>query len=433
MNARISRRRFVGESMTAALAGFSWTGVVSRLRADSSAPGLIQERLRPTPDVDEAYWRRVRREFNIVDDMVYMQNGTLGPMPKTVVDANLRYVRELGEDPRARPPMEPVREKLASFVGADPDEIVLTRSTTEVIKLFCQGLDLASGDEVVMCTRDHPAAFAAYRARERYDGIVIKAIELPTAPSDSNQTLSLYERAITPRTRVLLVSHVAYDTGVVLPVRALADLAHRRGLLISVDGAHGPGTLDLDMHQLGVDHYAAAGHKWLLAGSGTGLSYVRREIQDRVRTDMLGEDDAKLGARRYEREGQRHLPSALSMAEAVDFHSAIGKPHVEARIKQLANRLRTGLTDIPNVRLYTPISESTGGVTLFSVGQIPSANVVTGVFEQSGIYIVRLPDGYLNGARASTHIYNSPAEVDRLIDAVKYLAANPSRFMTAAH
>jgi selenocysteine lyase/cysteine desulfurase len=173
-----------------------------------------------------------------------------------------------------------------------------------------------------------------------------------------------------------MVSHVTYVTGLVTPVKELADLAHRRGLLISVDGAHPLGLMDLDLHALGVDHYAAAGQKWLMCGTGTGVCYVKRDVQDRIWELMGPPADPKRGARKYEEFGQRDVPSALGMGAAIDLQLAIGKKNIEARDRALSTRLRNGLKDIPGVKLWTsndPMLST--GLTLFSVRDIPMANV----------------------------------------------------------
>jgi len=326
-------------------------------------------------------------------------------------------------------------------VGADADEIVLTRSTTEGIKIFCHGLELKAGDEVLMGSLDHPETFDVYRSREERHGIRINVVDLPMPAQSADQLLSLYEKAITPRTRVLVATHAVYVNGTLFPIKALAEMAHRHGLLISVDGAHGIGQLDLNLHDLGIDHYSCSGQKWLLAGTGTGVCYVKREVQRQVLSD-IHVDANVVGARKYERSGQRNIPTALGMGAAVDFHSAVGKKNIEMRDRELNMRVKMGLKDIPGVKVWTPSpAELSTGVTTFSIGDFPSANIVKAVMDLEGINIVRLPyqvpyyrtpGPVLNAARASTHFYNSPAEVDRLIKAVRTIATNSGKYSSTA-
>ncbi len=431
----ISRRRFLSGSASAAVGGLAagaFDPAVLRAQAPGARAGTL-ERLRRPSAADEAYWRLVRREFNIADGLTYMNNGTLGPMPRTVLEANVRYLRDIAEDPHALPSTEPVRGKVAAFVGATADEIVLTRSTTEGMKIFAAGLDLKAGDEVLMSTHEHPGGYGPWRAREKRHGIKVVEVAVPAPPESADQIVSLFEKAITPRTRVLMVSHIVFLTGLVMPLKPLADLARRRGLLFSVDAAHAVGMLDLTIRDFTVDHYTAAGQKWLMAGTGTGVAYFRREIQDRVWSDMWSPtEDPKMAARKYERAGQRDIPSALGIGDAIDFQEVIGKQTVEARVRQLAARVKEGLTDIPGVTLYTSMApELSGGLTTFSIREIPRQNVQKFLLEERGIYITT-PGLNPVSCRVSTHIYTQPSEVDQLLDAVRHLAANSSRYLTTA-
>lgn len=434
----LARRQFLGSSVTAAL-GTLASGVLAPARAQSRAPapagthaarsGL--EALRPKGPVDEAYWRMVRREFNLTDGLTYMNNGTLGPMPRTVTDANVRYLREISEDPHAVPPLDGVRETVASFVGAAADEIVLTRSTTEGMKIFTHGLDLTAGDEVVMSSHEHPGGYGAWRNRAKRHGIRIVEVAIPAPPESADQIVSLFEKAITPRTRVLMVSHIVFVTGLVNPLRPLADLAHRRGLFFSVDAAHALGMLELDVAASGADHYSTSGQKWLMAGTGTGVAYFRQAIQDRVWADMVGDQEPK-GARKYERSGQRNIPSALGMGDAIAFQLAIGKKTVEARVRQLALLFKEGLRQVPGAVLHTSLSpELSAGLTTFSIGEVPKQNVQKYLMDERGIWVTqsRLSD---HTCRVSTHIYTLPSDVERLLEGLRYLAANSARFMTPA-
>jgi selenocysteine lyase/cysteine desulfurase len=213
----------------------------------------------------------------------------------------------------------------------------------------------------------------------------------------------------------------------VTPVKELTDLAHRRGLLISVDGAHPLGMMDLDMRALGVDHYAAAGQKWLMCGTGTGVCYVKRDVQDRV-WELMGPPGRGEGARKYEAFGQRAVPDALGMGAAVDFQMAIGKPNIEARDRALSQRLRAGLKGVPGVKLWTSENAAlSSALTLFSVRDIPMADVQKAILDRDRIYIRTMGTGKLNACRVATHIYNTPDDVDRLIASVRWVSENATK------
>jgi selenocysteine lyase/cysteine desulfurase len=328
---------------------------------------------------------------------------------------------------------------MAAFVGALPEEIALTRSTSEGMNIFIRGYDWKAGDEVVYCTHEHGGGIQPLMHVEARYGVKLIKLEVPSPPESVDQIVKIYERAMTPRTKMIMVSHMTYVTGLITPIKELAELAHSKGALISVDGAHPLGMLDLNLGATGIDHYAAAGQKWLLAGTGTGVCYVKRNVQDRIwplmgHADLKATNDPKsgnYGARKYEGGGQRNVPSFMAMAEAMDFHEAIGKQNVEARVRQLSTKLRAGLKGIPGVKMWTSENpQFAAGLTLFSVRDVPMANVVKGIYDFNRVWIRTMGTGNLNGVRAATHVYNMPQEVDRLLEAVTHVAGNASRYMT---
>ena len=296
--------------------------------------------------------------------------------------------------------------------------------------MFCRGLDLAPGDEVLMSSHEHPGGYGPWRAREDRDGVVVRTVEIPAPPDSADQVIDICERAIRPETKVLVVSYPIFVTGLLMPIKGLSDMAHRHDVLLSVDGAHALGMLDLDMHAMGCDHFTTAGQKWLLAGSGTGMAYFARGIQDRIWGDMWRRTPAE-GARKYESSGQRHLPSLWGMGDALDFQLAIGKANVESRVRSLATRLKDGLNDIPGVGLGTSGSaEMSGGLTTFSIDGVPKANITKALMDRERIYLPG--SGWSDFAcRVSTHFYNTADEVDRVLAVVRHVAENRARYETA--
>ena len=441
----VSRRRFLSGS-AAAIGGLSTGLYVTPLDAQPKAPPLAKplSALVPSGPLDEAYWWKVRGQFNVVDGLTFMNNGTYGPTPRVVTEAFGRFERELAEDPTdnyRNEGRDAVRTRMAAFVGANADEIALTRSTSEGMNIFIKGFDWKAGDEVVYCTHEHGGGIQPLQQIEARYGVKLVKIEVPSPPESVEQIVTLYERALTAKTRLLMVSHMTYVTGLLTPIKALSDLAHSKGALISVDGAHPLGMLDLNLGATGIDHYAAAGQKWLLAGTGTGVCYIKRSLQDRI-WPLMGYADQKAmndpkstsyGAKRYELGGQRNVPSFMAMAEAMDFHDAIGKKNVEARVRHLSTKLRAGLKTIPGVKMWTSEDpQFAAGLTLFSVHQIPMENVVKAIYDYNRVWIRTMATGGLNGVRAATHVYNMPEEVDRLLEAVTHVAKNATRYTSMA-
>ena len=381
----------------------------------------------------EKKWRSIRLQFDLRSGWTFLNHGTQGPTPRAVTDVYHRIIDELAQDPAAnlREGINSVRERLARFVNADTDEVALTRSTTEGMNIFAHGLDWKPGDEVVIGTHEHFGGVQPYQTLRERVGIKIVDVEIPAPPVTVEQIITAYKNALTSRTRLIVVSHVSYVTGLVAPIRELAELAHREGLLISVDGAQSFGVLPIDLRNSGVDHYAGSGQKWFLAGTGTGISYIRRELHKTVWPlsgyhDLKADQHGPYAGQRYERVGQKNVPSLFAIGAALDFQVTIGAENISQRVRELSARLRSGLRDIPAVRLWTADDPAlTAGLTTFTTGDIAPAEFVKALQEKYQIVIRPIKHAEVNAVRASTHFFNEPEEVDRLVSATRLLVGQP--------
>lgn len=420
--AGVSRRQFLG-SVAAGSAGALLAGGASRAEARASIEAIEQAQAEAAPEED--FWARVRDEFLVSEELAYMNSGTLGPMPKPVFYAVVDGYRALAADPGRENPRQveaenDLREKLAAFVNAAPGEVALTRNTTEGMSFIANGLDLKAGDEVLCTFHEHPGGLEPWKIKAKRHGVVVKELPFPVPASDPAEILNRFEDAITPRTRVISVSHVTFPTGCMLPVRELAALARPRGILTLVDGAHAIGMMELDMHDLGVDFYASSPYKWAGAPVGTGFLYMRRESQDRIWPTVasMGWDDEETGAMRYDRLSQRAGPLLLATIAALEFQNAIGRGRIEQRVRALAARLRNSLREIPGVTLYaSDHPELCCGVTGFALEGFDRIEVVKTLWQRNRVW-VRETDFGLNTVRASTHHYNTEGQVDRLADGI---------------
>ena len=421
--ADVSRRQFLG-AMAAGSAGALLAGRPRVAEARASIAAIENAQAQALPEED--FWAEVRREFLISDELAYMNSGTLGPLPKPVFYAVVDGYRALAADPgRENPRQEAVqdvlREKLASFVNAAPGEVALTRNTTEGMSFIANGLDLKAGDEILCSFHEHPGGLEPWKIKAKRHGVVVRELPFPIPASDPAEILNRFEDAITPRTRVISVSHATYPTGFMLPVRELAALARRRGILTLVDGAHAIGMIDLDMNDLGADFYASSPYKWAGAPVGTGFLYMRRESQDRVWPTVasMGWDEEEAGAKRYDRLSQRAGPLLLATLRALEFQNAIGRGRIEQRVRALAARLRERLREIPGVTLYaSDHPELCCGLTGFTLEGFDRMEVVDTLWRRNRVW-VRETDHGLNTVRASTHHYNTKDQVDRLAEGVQ--------------
>ena len=420
--AGVSRRQFLG-AMAAGPAAALLAGRTREAEARGSMAAIAKAQAEASSEED--FWAQVRGEFLISDELAYMNSGTLGPMPKPVFYAVVDGYRALAadpgrENPRQEAAQDVLRERLAAFVNAAPGEVALTRNTTEGMSFIANGLDLKAGDEVLCTFHEHPGGLEPWKIKAKRHGVVVRELPFPIPASDPAEILNRFEDAITPRTRVISVSHVTFPTGCLLPVGELASLARARGILTLVDGAHSIGMLNLDMHELGADFYASSPYKWAGAPVGTGFLYMRRESQERVWPTVasMGWDDNETGAMRYDRLSQRAGPLLLATIAALEFQDAIGRVRIEQRVRALAARLRDRLRDIPGVTLYaSDRPELCCGLTGFTLDGFDRMDVVDTLWRRNHVW-VRETDYGLNTVRASTHHYNTQDQVDRLVEGI---------------
>jgi selenocysteine lyase/cysteine desulfurase len=382
---------------------------------------------------DGVYWEEVRKLYDFEDRFIMMNNGTLGPMPRTVFNTLARYFRVQVSNPfdgyNMLPSIrEPLRAKLAAFVGASPEEIAITSNTTEGLNFVVNGLDLKPGDEVLMSNLEHPGHIGPWKLKEKRAGIVIKEVPLSPTARSVDEIVGAFAAAITPKTRILSLSHTCFITGHILPLKELSRLAHDKGLLILADSAHGIGMLDLDLKALGIDFFASSPYKWLGAPTGVGLLYVRKEALDKVLPTVVSSGwETNTAASKLDPSGQRSDAVLYALDEALDFNTRIGKSRIERRIKVLAARLKQELAKIPGAKVHTPADPYiSAGLTAFSMGGSLESRLVDHLRERFNL-VVRTVGNAKAGTlavRVSTPIYVSTGEVDMVAEGVRTLLAH---------
>lgn len=382
---------------------------------------------------DGIYWNGIRKHFLFQDGLIMMNNGTLGPMPRPVYNTLIKCCKLQVTNPfrcydfipRKK---EEVRTKLAQFVNASPDEVVITRNTTEGMNFVANGLDLKEGDEVLLSNMEHPAGLQPWKLKAKRYGIKIKEVPIGLPPKNVDEIVGSFQQAITPQTKVISISHTVYISGLIAPIKELSQMAHERGVLVLADSAHGIGMLNLDMKELGVDFFATSPYKWLGAPTGVGMLFVRKEVQDKLWPTIASYGwDQYENARKFETLGQRADSLIISLGEALDFQLAIGKERIERRIKTLAGYLKRELSQIPGVRLHTSQDPYiSGGLTAFSIEGIDPQKIVNYLRERDNIVIRTIGEKEKGtyGIRVSTPIYITLKEVDRLLEGIRHLVSH---------
>jgi selenocysteine lyase/cysteine desulfurase len=379
---------------------------------------------------DGLYWEGIRKQFLFEDGLIMMNNGTVGPMPKPVFNTLMKYFRMQVTNPydvyNFIPTLkEEVRQKLASFVNASPEEVVITHNTTEGLNFVTSGLDMKEGDEVIISNMEHPGSINPWKLKEKRYGIVIRQVPFGLPPKSVAEIVDAIAGAITPRTKIISLGHTVYISGLISPIKELSQLAHEKGILIQADSAHGIGMLDLNMKELGVDFFSSSPYKWLGAPTGVGLFYVRKEAQDKLwPTIVTGGWDTYKDARKYETHGQDADALVFGLGEALDFQNAIGRKRIERRIKALAGYLKQEVRKIPGVKLHTPEDPYlSGGLTAFSLDGVDPAKVVDYVREKYNLVVrtIGSRDTGTYAVRVSTPIYITYKDIDLLLEGVRDL------------
>lgn len=397
-------------------------------------PSLAARREVPLPfgePSDESYWAAVREAFPLAREWTYLNNGTLGPSPYPVIEAVHAGMME-GDKYGIYNGYEDAGRKLATFVGAGEDEIALTHNATEGINIACWGIPLKRGDEVILTTHEHVGNAFPWLNRQKLHGIVLRAYApAPTAAETLNRISSL----INKRTRVIATPHIPCTQGQVLPVKEICQLARERGLYSLIDGAHGPGMMQLNLHDMGCDVYASCCHKWLLGPKGTGFLYVRREIREELTPYFVGGGGdtgvwnmatVPIHTTGYASSAHRYYGGTQSLGlwkgveAAMDFLNAIGMEHVHQRVSSLGEYTQQGLRAFGDrVEVLTPDEPASRcAITGFRIRKMGHDAFFKYCMERK-VRIRGVAENGLNSLRVSTHIYNSKADVDRLLELVR--------------
>jgi selenocysteine lyase/cysteine desulfurase len=358
-----------------------------------------------------------------------MNAANLCPSPRAVAECVAEVTRDIDVDCSShnRHKFDKLREearaKVAAQIGVSPEEIALVRNTSEANNTINNGIPLERGDEIVVWDQNHPTNNVAWDVRAARFGLIVKRVSTPNHPAGVDELVGVFERAFTPRTRVLAITHVSNVTGIRLPARELAEAAHRRGIFVHLDGAQTWGALKVDLRQLACDSYSASAHKWFLGPKEAGILYVKAEripsIWPNIVAPGWGQDadpDVK-GARKFESLGQRDDACLVAVGATADFHDTIGPARVEARVHELAALLRDGLVEA-GVKLVTPPDPKiNAGVCVVEVPSPRRQGLLDKLYYEHGI-----AGAVSGGLRLCPHIYNTREHVERAVKGVKALA-----------
>ena len=426
----IDRRRFlssVGKGI--GLAALS-SGTVAALLKDVVAAGKSVDHLSPLDAaLEEDYWATIQQSFSVTRGIINLNNGGVSPSPRIVTEAFVRYTWQQ-EDATAytmwqilEPQSETIRTGLAEVFGCSPEEIAITRNASESLEILLMGMDFKSGDEILTTTQDYPRMLTTLKQREMREGLKLNLIKIPIAPSNVNDIAAAFERAVTPRTKLILVSHQINLTGQINPVRKVCEMARSKGIESIVDGAHAFAQFDFKRDDLQCDYYGTSLHKWIYAPKGTGMLYVRKDKIPKVWALMASENANKNDIRKYEEIGTHSAAMRLAIGEAILFHNAIGGKRKEERLRYLSRYWMNNLKAIPKVGFNTSFDpKQSCAIANFKIDGVDPVQLGSYLMSKHKIFTTPIVHDEFTGIRITPNVYTTLWELDRFSEIVADVA-----------
>ncbi len=414
---KLDRRTLLnGLTGVAALAAFRGDALARIARAGKAAAGRKAGELA----MDETYWASIQEAFDVDRTLINLNNGGCSPAPAHVLDQMIRDLRFSNEIPVYQmwtvlePRIESCRRELAAEFGCDPEEMAITRNASESLETLIFGIDLKPGDEVIQTNQNYPRMVTSWEQRVRREGIVLKQISFPVPPPSNADIVERFRKAITPRTRVIEVTHITNLTGQILPVRDIVRLGREHGIEVFVDGAHAFAQFPFKRDDLECDYYATSLHKWLFAPIGTGFLYVRKDRQKNIWPLMAAPASMDENVRKYEEIGTHPAANHNAIAAAIAFNRGIGAERKAARLRFLRDRwaLRLAAAD-PRVRILTPLNDTEScGIAMIHVEGVDTEKLQAYLWDKHRIMTTPIVHKEFNGLRITPSVYTTLDELD---------------------
>jgi len=379
---------------------------------------------------DEDYWSVIQQAFTVNPNIINFNNGGVSPSPKVVQDAVERYNKFSNEAPSyfmwriLDQGREPLREKLADLAGCDANEIAINRNATEALNTVIYGLDFNKGDEVIGTKQDYPNMIQAWRQRAAREGIQYTQISFDFPIENDDTIVKAFEKAITPKTKLLHITHVVNWVGQILPVKKIAQMAHKRGIEVLVDGAHSFGLLDFKIPDLECDYFGTSLHKFLSAPIGSGMLWIKKEKIGKIWPLLCNDKPRSNDIRKFETLGTRSFPIEQGIGEAINFHNGIGPKRKEERIRYLKNYWASKAKEIPGVKIHTSLKpEFSCAICGVSVDGMTTTELDNALFGKYKIHCTNIVWENIKAVRITPHVYTSIQDVQKLVKALGEIAS----------
>jgi selenocysteine lyase/cysteine desulfurase len=377
---------------------------------------------------DEQFWAGIRAGYKLKPDYINLENGYYCFLPRETLDKYVGHIREVNfhgsyymrtvqADNKKK-----VIGRLSELAGCAPSELALTRNTTESLDTVVNGIHWNAGDEAIMAQQDYGSIVNQFKLMEKRYGIVANILSVPNHPASDGEIVDLYRKAITPKTKLMLVSHMVNITGQILPIKKICDMAHGLNVQVAVDGAHTFAHLNFRIPDLGCDYYAASLHKWLSVPLGAGILYVKEGRAPglfSLMADWSMNDDITHLAHT----GTHPVATDLTILDAIDFYTKIGPERKEARLRHLQNYWTSRVRDVKNIVVNTPAEPARAcGIANVGIKTMKPADLAKKLLDKYKIWTVAIDGQGVQGCRITPNVYTTTAELDVFVNALVEMA-----------
>ena len=425
-----NRRKFI-QQLTATAGAFSASSLFNQLfagdfeKAAESVKDLSAQELAG----DEDYWTVIQQAYTVNPNIINLNNGGVSPSPRVVQEAVERYNKLSNEGPSyfmwriLDQGREPLRNKLAELAGCDAEEIAINRNATEALNTIIYGLDLKTGDEIIGTKYDYPNMINAWKQRAMRDGIIYNQLDFNFPIEDDDMIVNAYQKAITPKTKIIHVTHIINWVGQIMPVKKIAQMAHAHGIEVICDSAHAFGLLDYKIPDLECDYFGTSLHKFLSAPIGSGMMWIKKDKIEKIWPLVCNDKPHSADIRKFETLGTRSFPIEQGIGEAINFQNAIGSKRKEERIRYLKNYWAERVKDVPGVKIHTSFKAAYScAICGVSINNMKPEELDGELFNKYKIHTVGINWENVHCVRVTPHVYTTTQDLDTLVNAITTIA-----------
>ena len=379
---------------------------------------------------DDKFWNQIRSQYMLKPDYINLENGFYNFIPQPTLEKYIQHIRDINYQGSyymrtvQRDNKKRMAAKLAAVAGCSPEELIITRNTTESLDLVIAGQDWKAGDEALMAIQDYGSMLDMFEQVSKRYGVVLNKVSIPNLPASDEEIVSLYEKAITPKTKLLMIPHMVNITGHILPVRKICDMAHSKGVEVMVDGAHAFAHIQYKISELDFDYYGTSLHKWMSVPLGAGFLFAKKEKIAKT-WPLIGDGIKDLSdIRRLNHIGTHACATDLTIEDAIDFYNMIGAERKEKRLRYIQQYWTSRVKNVPKIIINTPTDDKRScGIANVGIAGMTPADLAKRLMDEHKIFTVAIDTANVHGCRITPNVYTSLEELDAFVAALKKLAA----------